>query len=307
MSSKIFDPQGKLLLHFDQVNRWMKGENVAPIQVEISPSNACRASCNYCFYRGTHDKTFIDTEKLKIALDDMKEIGVKAIGITGGGEPTEHEDFDEIVDYTHKLKLEQGMFTNGMNQIEHPERFKWIRISVTNGKLYDKFINEWAKHTTVGVCLTIDRGVGIHKALGIMKEAQDANAHYFQIRPALGRGNIDFPYMVNIKSDIKFYRSEYKWLDYMGPKSYEKCYGHNFSPYLDSNGDVLSCAYHLKNKKYTFGNIYDNTFKHIWKHRNMKKIKMDKECITCCKLHEINKMLYFLKHGKETLEYVNFV
>ena len=86
---------------------------------------------------------------------------------------------------------------------------------------------------------------------------------------------------------------------------YSKCYGHNFCPFIDSNGDVVSCAYHLKDKDYIFGNINRQTFRDIWSGRNPAKIKVSESCQICCKNDQINQLLYSLKHGK--VDHKNFI
>lgn len=313
-NKKIFKPQEKLLLHFDRINDWLNGKNVAPINVEISPSNKCNLHCSYCFYKNTHDTTIIDFDKLKDALSDMKKIGVKAISWTGGGEPTLHPQFNELVKYANSLGLKQGLFTNGTNDIKYPEVFEWIRVSVSDNKLFGDYIQNWSKSTIVGVCtnVTMENWKDLES---LRKEAEEKNANYFQIRPALslpGKTQTKLPEnnifdIVKQNAKIPVSLTDYKWEDYCKPKPYDKCYGHVFCPFIDTNGDVLSCAYHLKNSEYIFGNIYEKSFSEIWEERNSQKIKISPNCQTCCKNSEINELLYLLKHGKEHIGHTEFV
>lgn len=312
MSKEIFKPKEKLLLHFGRVADWLKGKNIAPILVEISPSNKCNCSCSYCFYRNKHDKTHIKTETLESTLKDMKEMGVKAVSWTGGGEPTQHPKFDEIVTYAHLEGLKQGLFTNGTKNLLHPEFFEWIRVSVADDKLYGKHIPKWREKTTVGVCMTITEE-NTRLIPKIKHDAEHLKAHYFQIRPALmppGTKQLNLPqgmiFNMAKSEKIPVYLSEYKWEDYKKEKEYKECYGHNFCPFIDSNGDVAACAYHLKEPEYVFGNLYKKSFKEIWENRNPNKIKI-KNCQSCCKLHETNKILYFLKHGEKQIDHVDFI
>ena len=313
--NQIFNPQNKLLAHWQILDRWKNGFPHPPILVEISLSNLCNMSCPYCFYKNKHDSTHLELEIVKALLKDLSIIGVKAISYTCGGEPTLHPNFDEIVEYAHSLGLKQGLFTNGTQEIAYPKYFEWIRVSVPNNKLYTT-LHKWLGKTTVGVCMTLTPE-NLKDLSRIKKEAEDLGADYFQIRPALmppGKKPLrlnkeEIFKLVENTEKIDVYLSEYKWDDYLKERSYTKCYGHWFCPFIDSNGDVVSCAYHLKDKEYIFGNLYENTFKEIWDKRfkgGGKEIKI-KNCQTCCKNHEINKLLYSIKHKNKTMEHIDFI
>jgi len=310
---EIFNPKEKILLHFEKLGLWLKGANVSPINVEISPSNKCNLNCSYCFYGKTHDPTIIDYDYLQNALLAMNSMCIKAITWTGGGEPTMHPRFDDMVHFANVMGFKQGLFTNGTNEIRNPEHFEWIRVSVSEDTLHRNFISEWAKKTTVGVCMSVTKknmyGIPLLK-----QQAENAGAHYFQIRPALMPPNKDqltldkkiIFKVAKTGGNLKVMLTKYKWEDYCKPRGYDKCYGHVFTPFINSNGDVMSCAYHMKDPEYTFGNIYKKDFVDIWKDRDPDKIKI-KDCQVCCKPHELNKRLYDLKHGKDKIMHIDFV
>jgi len=318
--SQIFNPPSKLLAHWDIVDKWKNNHFHPPILVEISLSNLCNMSCPYCFYKNKHDSTQLQTGTVKRLLKDLAHIGVKAVSYTGGGEPTLHPNFDEIVEYAHELGLKQGLFTNGTNKIAHPEHFEWIRVSVPNNKLYSE-LQMWLGKTTVGVCMTLTHE-NLKDVQRIKTEAEDMGADYFQVRPALmppGKEQLRFDKnklfeLLEGDEKLDVYLSEYKWDDYCKERGYDECYGHWFCPFVDSNGDVVSCAYHLKDPDYIFGNLYESHFEEIWNKRfwdktlykDSKQIKI-KNCQTCCKNHEINKVLYNIKHPDKILEHVDFL
>ena len=45
---------------------------------------------------------------------------------------------------------------------------------------------------------------------------------------------------------------------------YTKCLYHFFICVLNADGDLCVCMYHLGDKAFSFGNIYDNTLDEIW-------------------------------------------
>lgn len=312
MSTELFNPQKKFLLNFNRICDWLHGKEIGPVLVEVSPTNKCNEHCSYCFYKNMHDSTSIKREALWSALWDLKQLGVKAINWTGGGEPTLYEHFSSTVKFAHDLGLKQGLFTNGTRPVKNPEFFDWIRVSVCDNRLHCEHIREWAQKTTVGVCMTVTKQ-NVQKVKRLRELAEIFGAHYFQVRPALqppGKPQLVFNQeklfeRVQKNAKIPVYLSPYKWNEYLKPHKYAKCYGFHFCPFIDSNGDIVACAYHLKQENYVFGNIEKQPFAEVWKNR--PDFVPVKNCQNCCKNHEINKLLYFLKFGDKELKHQEFI
>ena len=66
--SKIFNPQAKVLLHFEKIEKFIKDGNVDPILIEIDPSNACNHSCPFCISGHIHFSKFKGTEFFNRAI-----------------------------------------------------------------------------------------------------------------------------------------------------------------------------------------------------------------------------------------------
>ncbi len=83
--------------------------------------------------------------------------------------------------------------------------------------------------------------------------------------------------------------------------NYEKCYGLPFFTLIDSKGNVLPCNIFYDNDKFTYGNLYENSFSGIWKGEKRKKI-LEKinidECRKGCRLDVINRYLDRVKNPK---------
>ena len=86
------------IFHFkSQLDLLTKDKNkiVSPIHVRIKPTNLCNHNCWYCSYRmpklqlGKNMKTtdYIPKQKIVEIICDLKEMGVKAVTFSGGGEP----------------------------------------------------------------------------------------------------------------------------------------------------------------------------------------------------------------------------
>ena len=150
-TSKIFNPQSKVVVHTDRVLDYFKGKNVDPINIEIDPSNACNHSCPFCISGHLHLSKFKGTEffnrqmmnkrVLMKLVKDLSNTNIKSISWTGGGEPTMNPNLKQAINYIKEnSKIDMGMFTNG-SMLERFDLFetvvnslKWIRISMDAGK-----------------------------------------------------------------------------------------------------------------------------------------------------------------------------
>lgn len=114
-----------------------------PVHIRIKPTNACNHNCSYCAYRVSGlqlgkdmvTSDFIPREKMLEIIDDLKEMKVKAVTFSGGGEPL---CYPYLLDAGLKLiksKIAFASLTNGSLLFgEIAELFAryatWIRISI---------------------------------------------------------------------------------------------------------------------------------------------------------------------------------
>ncbi len=100
-----------------------------------------------------------------------------------------------------------------------------------------------------------------------------------------------------------------KWDD--GEKAYDHCLALPFWSYIDAGGDVWGCSVYLTDERFRYGNIYDQTFTDIWRGERRKRHlrwvqeEMDaRQCRVNCRMDEINRYLWELKHPQA---HVNFI
>jgi organic radical activating enzyme len=105
------------------------------VSTHISPEGACNLKCPYCSvtYRDTHSR--IELPRIKKYVEDLMERGLKAVILTGGGEPTLYPQFNELVIWLKKEKnLKVALITNGTtsNKISDDalKCFSWVRVSI---------------------------------------------------------------------------------------------------------------------------------------------------------------------------------
>lgn len=116
-------PTLKLHQHLDRIADLRAGKRPPPVSVEIDLSNACSKKCGFCHFAYTHTRgpwarartvetgDFMDTALAVRILDELRDYGVRSVTFSGGGEPTLHPDFDEIV--ANCAVDDTGLYTHG--------------------------------------------------------------------------------------------------------------------------------------------------------------------------------------------------
>ena len=127
----------KLLKHMDKLQRIQDGKPPSPIMAHISIINACNLTCSFCCFANRAMSERLPLDRIKKALDSFKKIGITGIEYTGGGEPTLHPDFEEIIKYTYDLGFKIGICTNGAligndRKIKKDiiKYFSWVRLGM---------------------------------------------------------------------------------------------------------------------------------------------------------------------------------
>lgn len=136
----------KLIFHPREVARWLKGEEVYPIYMEISPSGACNHRCTFCAldFAG-YKPRFLDFHIFKERLYEMGRLGVKSIMYGGEGEPLLHRDIADIILHTKESGIDVAVTTNGVlltSQLleKIAGHVAWIKVSINAGtpETYEK-------------------------------------------------------------------------------------------------------------------------------------------------------------------------
>ena len=105
--------QTKGLLWREWFDGIISGKLLPPVGTVIDLTNRCNLGCLWCNSRHFRSKEMLRTEDVKKLVDKIADWGCLSVCYAGGGEPTLHPDFAEIVEYSAKQGLEVGISTNG--------------------------------------------------------------------------------------------------------------------------------------------------------------------------------------------------
>lgn len=299
-------PQNKVVTH-PQFAAYLNGQHVYPINIEISPSGICQATCQFCFYAntgelGSHRNVMLDPIVLLNLLDDCGVLGVKSVSWTGGGEPTLHPRFNLLAEYAAGVGLEQGLFTNALATPKFDASlFEWIRITMTDRKYNEDAIHLLRPAKTLGFAFNYSGPQDddyLKLTLGL---AERVRADYVQLRPALKfHGETvditppDITHPLLHVTDYKFEQAKHK-------HGYATCEAYHLSPMIWETGEVAVCSYMRKHDGYMLGNLYEKRIKEILD-RAPLHVPVIEQCQVCCRLHETNLLI----HSSRELQDRNF-
>ena len=242
MADRIRMDSHKLIYHPEAVALWMKGADIYPIEVEISPSGACNHRCIFCAvdYLG-YKPNFLRKDVVLRDVKDMHEHGLKSVICSGEGEPLLNKELPDMVNRIKALGVDVAMSSNGaLFTKEFAEEslsaFTWIRFSVAS--LEENSYYEIQKAApgdlekvkrNLSDAVEVKKSRGLHTTLGVQclllpsnmeqlpdmaRQLQEIGVDYLTVKPFsqhLHSGNkvtVDYERMLELESELKVYETD---------------------------------------------------------------------------------------------------
>ena len=324
--------------HLGRVIKWVRGENVPPITVEIDMTNICPHRCPGC--AGGMEQEAACLPNPKRIVDEILSLGSKGITFTGGGEPLVDKRTPEIVEYAAQ-KLDVGFITNGglidrENAKVLVDNCVWVRVSLdasnsedykkTHGMPKEEFYKviknisllvkakkESGSDCTIGVGYLTNKSMltGMEEATIICKGLR---VDYIQFRPFhYDRTPIDEQLEKCLRheegnSKVLWSKHKYEAMKYgSGRRDYGKCYGHQFAAVIGADGKMYVCCHMRGIRKYVLGDTNEHSIQEIWDSKKRQAVvdNIDfKDCPPMCRCNTFNSILWQIKKSKE---HVNFL
>jgi len=114
-----------------------------PVHIRIKPTNVCGHNCRYCAYRvdnlqlgrDMNERDFIPKEKMLEIIDDVIDMGVKAVTFSGGGDPFFYPHLLDVARRLAESPVKFASLTNGARLSgEVADVFArsatWLRVSI---------------------------------------------------------------------------------------------------------------------------------------------------------------------------------
>lgn len=117
-----------------------KEHALRPVHVKINPTNTCPMKCEFCSFKNMDRNVEIDYKQLCLMIDELCDLGMRAVTLTGGGDPLAYSHINDLIDYLYVKKITIGIVTNGLlinNVLGQLHQVKWCRISLSDYKTFD--------------------------------------------------------------------------------------------------------------------------------------------------------------------------
>lgn len=163
--SSVQTKEGELILdshklshHYERIEAWENGEQIAPVSVDMALSRACGAMCSFCYamIQEPQERASIKTKDALNLLDDFAEIGIKSVSLVSDGESTLSKAYAPFIEHASKLGIDVANATNGWEfEKEKVDQvlphMTWVRFTVAAGtpEGYGKIMYKSEKHTEV--------------------------------------------------------------------------------------------------------------------------------------------------------------
>jgi MoaA/NifB/PqqE/SkfB family radical SAM enzyme len=102
----------KWVTHSDKLMTLAQGGDVFPVTVELDLVNFCNHQCWWCV-DPVHMNQALERSFVSQLLAEFERLGVEGIVYKGGGEPTLHGSFVDVIAETRSMGFEVGIVTNG--------------------------------------------------------------------------------------------------------------------------------------------------------------------------------------------------
>lgn len=301
----------KFLRFSGHVKAFQEGRVVAPVHIRIKPINQCNHNCWYCAYRVSNlklgedmdVKDVIPKEKMFEIVDDLVEMGVKAVTFTGGGEPLLYKHLPEVVNRLAEGGIKVATLTNGANlkgkmADAFAEHGVWVRVStdawndasftksrgVKDGEFTDllrnlrefsargskcvlgiSFIVDEVNYTHLYEACTLLKDTGVHhvKFSGVVVSNSGAENNVYHSR-IRGAVGLQIEKSRTLADDRFSVINHYHDLDDRFQKNYTQCPYLMFLTVIGADCKVYTCQDKAFTASGTLGSIQDRRFKDFW-------------------------------------------
>ncbi len=236
----------KFLKHPDQLMSYRMGTGRTVISTHVSLTGACNLSCSYCSFRNRDKAQSLDYETLTRYVDTLTGRGLRAVTLTGGGEPLLYSKINEFVRLCYGKGLYVGLITNGFKWKRFTEwdKLAWTRVSVNDVPGWSDEINVPEMGGTVGISV-IYQGHNEGDVRDVLSLADKINASYVRIFPEYTipeeERAAQYREIEELLTDIEDPRLNVLYNMQRAPRC-RSCHLSYFRPFLAEDGMVYQCC-----------------------------------------------------------------
>lgn len=309
----------KLLLNKEKVNsilevsrRNKRYDEQFPISVELHLTDNCNLNCEWCTDKELREnRATLGLDVIKSLFEAFRKSGT-GVTLEGGGEPTLHRNFREILSLGKEANVDMGLITNGTTDISDcVSNLKWMRVSLDSstreeyiqekgGDCFERVLSNLAKASKLRNPQKTFIGVGYvlttrnqSKIVELIKRLDAIGVDYIYMRPVEEAGEITptLDSLLDLRKQLAEFtaNTRIKYMLTLYDRIIDKnaglpCIAHSITSIIHANGDVTLCE-KRRDDAIILGNLYKDNFENIWcskYHEEASQKLLCKECQTGC-------------------------
>ena len=334
-------PRSKILQHPERLAIIKRGETPPPINIEIDLSNRCSLGCEWCHFAYTHTRgplkgsegptgkisggDLMDHTLIRRVIPELRLAGALSVTWTGGGEPTLHPHFNEIVRYS-SIFIKQGVYTNGAHidaeraaTLREAMSFVYVSLDAHSAESYkqakrvDRFdqvldgvrrLVSARGSAVVGLGFLLTEQNWIHHK-EMVDLSRDLGVAYCQFRPTIHYDQdspsqlVARPYWINhalrqlenyvgvpgVEIDVARFRRYANWTGH----GYKTCHWSTLQTVITPNGMVWTCVNKREHPGALLGDLNETSFVNLWRRHTAAPV--DHDCRVLCRGDVANQTL----------------
>lgn len=317
----------KIVWFPEKLQSFVDNKVISPIYVRIKPLNACNHHCFWCVYHSDltfmhgkmNAKDMLPSEKFHETLESIKDLGVKCVTYSGGGEPLLYPKIETFLQKTLDLGLDLSIITHGQFLVgakaDILSQSSWVRVSMdyfdgpsikkSRGVKEEVFstviknLKEFAAKKNSSCDLSINYIITQENYLNLMditKALVDTGVNNIRFSP-MWCDNFH-EYHNNIKTTVfnsleecqkletetfKVY-SSYRQVEdkNISNRLYPKCYINQVVPVVGADQKIYVCHNQAYSENSAVGSIKDKSFKDVWLSEETQKFFDAFNCQKTC-------------------------
>lgn len=227
---------------------------IPPIHIQFLPTNKCNLNCPFCSCANEDRNIEMSLFKAMEIIDICKDLGTKAVTITGGGSPCLHPNINEIIEHFIHCGIEVGLVDNGLAlekiKPEILNKVTWCRISHADFRSFSDKYEEKLKKVIASApdvdwafSYVVSKTPNIY---GIIKAINFSNDHNFtHIRLVADLFNPEEIDMDRVKNIIDAFGVDDEKVIYQNrsePTKGGDCYIGFLKPVISADYQVYNCC-----------------------------------------------------------------
>ena len=343
----LVDPfeKNKILRMHSVAKEILEGGMPHPLMAVVYPSYVCNHNCQGCPYQELNGEqnVFLDPKNFAELLKSLHGLEVKSIEFSGGGEPTLHPEFCELVKQSANEGFELGLLTNGSlvsgpmadlvvehftyimvnidasdvqvyNQIHRPPEIYGFQTILKNLEEVISKKNQKNSKLTVGAKVMVCQ-TNMNFIEDVVNLSKDIGCDYILFKPMRNAKDSLLPEQVGRVDDLIKTLQE-KCHPFLicggakGSKTNRKCWLSPIHIVVDPLGDVYPCChYQYRRESIRMGNLFKEPIEKIWfgqRHKDVLRDLKIEECnLYACRWHYYNEIMWQVI--KENRMHLNFI